>query len=132
MNIPKILSLKERGKLLREALERGDKPIIVNCFGNRKYKLFPNKKITLTTHYPAKPEDFREYKLILYYNERLGTWVAWGYIEYYDVCPVCGKLMLVRAMVGTTWVACCSKKCYEKWFEWYKKWGVEKNGKTKC
>jgi len=117
----KILSLEERAKLLKEALKRGDKPIEVNCFGNRKYKLYPNKKITLTTHAPARPEDFREYKLILLWNEKLKTWESWGYVEYLDVCPVCGRLMLVRALPGTTWIACCGEDCYKKWFEWYKK-----------
>jgi hypothetical protein len=36
-------------------------------------------------------------------------------IEYLDKCTICGRLMLVRAIVGTTWLACCSEKCYEEW-----------------
>jgi len=95
----------------------GGEPVIVNCFGTAKYKLYPERKITLSTAYPARPEDFKEYKLVLLWNEKLKTWQAWGYIEYCENCPVCGRPMLVRALPGTTWIACCSDECYKKYAE---------------
>jgi hypothetical protein len=49
------------------------------------------------------------------YNDKLKTWQPEPMIEYLDKCTICGRLMLVRAIVGTTWLACCSEKCYEEW-----------------
>jgi hypothetical protein len=89
----------------------------VNCFGlpKDKYKLMPDKKITLSTVYPARLEDFKQYSTVLIYNEKLKTWEAHGYVEYTDKCPVCGTPILVRAIAGTTWLACCSEECYARW-----------------
>jgi hypothetical protein len=98
-------------------LVRGmEKPIEVNCLGvpKGKYKI-TDKKMVFSWHYPAKPESFKEYRVVMIYNEKLGTWEPKPLIEYIDSCPICGKLMLVRAIAGTTWLACCSEKCYEEW-----------------
>ena len=88
----------------------------VNCFGlpEGKYRIERGKKITVSLTYPAKPEDFREYPVVMVYNDKLGTWQAEPMVECYERCPVCGKLMLVRAIAGTSWLACCSEGCYRK------------------
>ena len=97
--------------------ENKTEPVEVNCFGTTKYKLCPDKRIILARRYPARPEDFKEYPVVLIYNEKLKTWEAHGYLEYLDKCPVCGREMIVRAIPGTTWLACCSEECYRKYYE---------------
>jgi hypothetical protein len=95
-----------------------DKPIEVNCLGvpEEKY-IITDKTMLFSWHYPAKPECFKEYRIILIYNDKLETWEPKPLIEYLDNCPICGKLILVRSIAGTTWIACCSEKCYKKWKE---------------
>jgi len=58
---------------------------------------------------------YRFVKGIEIYNEKLGVWQTYTLVEYYDKCPVCGRLMHVYAIKGTTWLACCSPECYEKY-----------------
>jgi hypothetical protein len=95
-----------------------EKLVEVNCFGVQEGKyIITDRKMLFSTHYPAKPEDFKEYKVVLIYNDKLKTWEAHPMIEYIDKCPVCGRLMLVRAIAGTTWLACCSEKCYEEYLK---------------
>ena len=69
----------------------------VNCFGTDKFVLLSNRKVKV-------------------FNEKTGRWQTYDMIEYHDNCPVCGKAMLVRAIPGTTWLACCSEECYRKYF----------------
>jgi len=83
---------------LEEALRRGEEPVEVDCFGTDKYKIL-GKKVVVR---------------VRIYNEKLGIWEDRMAVEYYDVCPVCGRLMLVRALEGTTYLACCSEECYEE------------------
>lgn len=113
--IEKLPSWEEQRKALKDANMRGDNPIECNCIPYKKWRIEKDKKITLSNVYPAKPGDFREYRVILVFNEKLETWQAEPLVEYRNVCPVCLKLMLVRAISGTTWLACCSKECYKKY-----------------
>jgi len=89
-----------------------EKPVEVNCFGlpEGKYRIERDKRITVSLVHPARrPEDFRVYQVVMVYNDKLGTWQAEPMVEYHERCPVCGKLMLVRAIAG-----CCSEECYRK------------------
>ena len=90
-----------------------EKPVEVNCFGlpEGKYRIERDKRITVSLAYPARPKDF---PVVMIYNDKLGTWQAEPMVEYHERCPVCGKPMLVRAIAGTTWLACCSEGCYRK------------------
>jgi len=83
----------------REAMERGEKPVEVNCFGDMRYELVGYAPI------------------VRIYNEKMGRWEDHIGVEYRDICPVCGRLMLVRAIKGTTWLALCSEECYRKFDE---------------
>jgi hypothetical protein len=112
-----------------------EKPVEVNCFGVPEGKyIITDKKMVFSTHYPARPEDFKEYKVVLIYNDKLKTWEAHPMVEYEDKCSVCGRLMLVRAIAGTNWLACCSEECYKIALEKLKKDGIvfgEENGKNR-
>jgi len=119
----KIPTWEEQRYALREAKDRGDKPIEVNCIWAKKWKIMKDKRITVSTIYPARPENFHEYPVIMVYNEKWKSWKAEPLVEYKSACPVCLKLMLVRAIAGTTWLACCSKKCYEKYDNYRKEKG---------
>jgi len=119
--IEKLPSWEEQRKALKDAIMRRDKPIECNCIPYKKWKIEKDRKITVSTVYPAKPEYFHEYTVILVFNEKLETWQAEPLVECKNVCPVCLKLMLVRAIAGTTWLACCSKECYEKYKKLRKK-----------
>ena len=86
------MSFEEKGKFLGEALERRDDPVFVNCTGVPEDKI-PNIHKILSTQI---------------FNEKIGRWQKVELTEYLDACSICGKLMRVRAVVGTTWVpACC-------------------------
>lgn len=80
-----------------EAINRNDTPVEINCCGK-----FRNIRKSLTAEI---------------YNEKTGQWYDTNIVEYRDVCPICGKLMLVRAVCGSTWLACCSEDCYNNYFE---------------
>ena len=108
-------SWEEQREALADATVRGDEIIECNCIPYKKWKLRKDVKITVSDVYPAKLENFHEYPVIMVFNEKLETWQANPLVEYRAVCPVCLKLMLVRAIAGTTWLACCSKECYEKY-----------------
>jgi len=80
-------------KRLREALEKGEKPVNVYCFGTKEFKILGNRVRLF----------------------RRGRWFEYECKDYYDVCPVCGRLMHVYYIPGTTFLACCSEECYKKY-----------------
>ena len=82
---------------LKEARTKNEKPKEVNCIGTTKFEIV-GRKLTLRI-----------------FNEKIQHWQEVIGVEYQDVCPVCGTLMLVRAVQGSTWLALCSKECYEKY-----------------
>ena len=87
----------EAWKLRRkQAFDKGEKPKEVNCFGTDKFEIVGKRLV------------------VKVFNEKLGVWQEHIGVEYVDVCCICGSLMLVRAIRGTTWLALCSKECYEK------------------
>jgi hypothetical protein len=51
------------------------------------------------------------------FNEKLGTWQCCPCNEAVVNCPVCGKPMRCFYIPGTTWLACCSRECYQKFDE---------------
>lgn len=98
---PELPSFDEVVNATKEARERGDKPIEINCLGSKNFKI--GSKQTFIS--------------ITIYDEN-GHGTKYDGIEYEDACPVCLKLMLVRAIRGSSWLACCSDECYQKYKEW--------------
>lgn len=91
----------------------------INCIPNKKWKLRKDLKTTFCGHYPNKPEDYKSYPVIMVWNEYFKSYRPEPLIEYKEACPVCLKtLMLVRAVAGTTWLACCCEDCYKKYRKW--------------
>lgn len=84
---------------------------IVDCFGTEKYKVLKTR-VKRRVYYPDGPE--RSFRTVRVYNEKLGIWVTEPMVEHFTRCPVCGKLIFVRAIFGTTYVATCSDKCTKK------------------
>lgn len=88
--------------------------IIVRCYGGEEFK----EEGLLGWRPPTSSMDMNpKYgKTILIRNNKMGgMWQPYGLVEYHDFCPVDGKLMHVYAIEGTTWIACCSTKCYDEW-----------------
>lgn len=81
-----------------EAKKNSKKPKEINCFGTEKFEILGRKLV------------------VKIYNPKLEMWQEEIGVEYEDICPICGTLMLVRAIQGTTWLALCSKECYEKYY----------------
>jgi len=48
------------------------------------------------------------------FNEKLQVWQNESCHDYFGICPICGKLMHVYVIPGTTYVATCSKECTEQ------------------
>jgi len=78
----------------------------VPCFGTPTYEL-------------SGPRGRRIARV---WNEKIGKWQLLSYpgrpklTEYFDLCPVCHTPMFVTAIKGSTYLACCSERCYEAWF----------------
>ena len=90
---------------------------IVDCFGTKKYRIL---KTTVKRKTFGKEKSFRAVEV---YNEKLGMWITEPMVEHFAKCPVCGKLIFVRAIFGTTYVATCSDKCMKKLMEKAKELG---------
>ena len=56
----------------------------------------------------------RSQHMVEVWNEKLNAWQCYPCNEAILNCPVCGKPMRCFYIPGTTWLACCSKECYEK------------------
>jgi hypothetical protein len=82
---------------LEEAKKNTETPKEINCFFGSKYEILGRQLI------------------VRIFNEKIQHWQEQIAVEYQDICPICGSLMLVRAIQGTTWLALCSKECYEKY-----------------
>ena len=67
---------------------------IINCFGTKKYRLSIGG--------------------VQVWNEKLGQWTSYPYVQHFSKCPVCGKLIFVRAIKGTTYIGLCSEECSKK------------------
>jgi hypothetical protein len=95
-----------------------EKTVEVNCIPCKEWKIEKDKKITVSLVAPAtRPDMFKEYPVIMVFNEKIKSWEACPLIEYKKPCPICKTMMLVRAIAGTTWLACCSHDCYELYFK---------------
>jgi len=81
-----------------------------------KFVLHRNVKIRYQTVYP--PPKHQPYKIsdhmVEIYNEETGKWEQYPCNETVMECPVCGKLMKVYYIPGTTWFATCSEECNKK------------------
>lgn len=81
---------------LNQAIDNKEIPIEVNCFNNQKIEILRNKIV------------------VRIYNEKIHQWQNLVGVEYKTLCPVCGRLILVRAIEGSTWFPACSTECYDK------------------
>jgi len=93
-NLPYRFGTDKRKERFEQALKNKEKPVEVNCFGTNNYKIIDSHHVKV--------------------QQSSGHWLTYEYVEYQDICPVCGRLMLVRAIRGTTWLALCSEECYRK------------------
>ena len=94
VNLPYRFGTDKYRERFKQALKNKEKPVEVNCFGTNNYKIIDSHRVRV------QHDD--------------GHWLTYEYVEYQDICPVCGRLMLVRAIKGTTWLALCSEECYRK------------------
>jgi hypothetical protein len=91
---------------LKEARKNKEKAKAINCFSASKYEIL-GRRLTVRI-----------------FNEKTQHWQEEIAVEYHEICPICGSLMLVRAIQGTTWLALCSTECYEKYAALKKEVGV--------
>lgn len=87
--------IKERWKYYEDKM---DEAIQVTVFGTDKFELLTERKII-----PAK-----------IFNDKIDRWERHDCRFYYAICSICGKLMKVIYIPGTTWLAACSRECYEE------------------
>jgi len=88
----------------------------VYCFGTDKFKLVKGVGMAYSMVAPAiKPELIKHSKhTVKIYNEKTRSWEPYPCNELVTRCPVCGSLMKVYFIPGTTWLALCSKECSDK------------------
>ncbi len=103
-------------KRLKEALEKGEEPVEIFCFGTDKFELIRGVGMMYSYGFRTR----RSNHTVKVFNEKLGTWQRYPCNDYLDVCPVCGRLLRVYYIPGTTYLACCSEECYEKYMKWEK------------
>lgn len=97
-----VHTMEELGKAVGEARKRGDKPIEVNCIGREFRNLHASWQAEV-------------------WNPKIEQWMPEMILQYEDACPICLKLMLVRAIQGSSWLACCSKECTDKYITIHKR-----------
>jgi hypothetical protein len=112
-------SLEACRKRWAEVRANNEKPVEVNCFGTKKYELGRLYVDSLATDEVGKLNGLIHVRV---YNDKISHWMEEDAIQYPELCPVDGKFMLVRAIRGTTWIACCGEKCYAVWMEYHKIW----------
>jgi len=98
MELPYGLGTEAREKRWEEIKENKETATVVSCFETKDYVI--------------KREGYIVVEML---DEELGKKQLYIAKEYYDICPICGNLMLVRAIVGTTYFALCGKECYKKY-----------------
>jgi len=82
----------------------------VCVFGTMKFNLHRGVSI----NYNVGSGFTRSQHMVEVWNEKLNAWQCYPCNEAILNCPVCGKPMRCFYIPGTTWLACCSKECYEK------------------
>jgi len=74
-------------------------PTKVYCFGTNQFRIIKGK----------------ESAYVKIYNPKLKYWMDYPLHDYIDECPTCGKPIHIFYIPGTTYLACCSKECYEEY-----------------
>ncbi len=46
------------------------------------------------------------------FNDKIDRWQHYDCRFYYGICPICGTLMKVIYIPGSSWLAACSEECY--------------------
>jgi len=83
------------------------------CFGTDKYEFIPDMRLPYTTVFPPsrrRPQQYSDHAVKIF-NEKTGEWEYYPCNETIIECPVCGRLMKVYYIPGTTWLATCSLEC---------------------
>ena len=113
----RIYSLTESGEKLHEFLEKLPFRIGSDAWKKRLEEARTNNEQAkeVNCFFGAKYEILDRQLIVNIFNEKTQHWREEIAVEYNDVCPICGTLMLVKAIKGTTWLALCSKECYDKY-----------------
>jgi hypothetical protein len=85
-------------------------PVEIFVFGTEKFNLHRNVSI----NYNIGSGVTHSQHMVEVWNEKVGAWQCYPCNEAMLNCPVCGKRMRCFYIPGTTWLACCSKECSEK------------------
>ena len=97
-------------------VEKSDEnPLLIQCFGLPEDKIRNVglvRSVAVVQHHKFVTVRC---KTVEAFNDEIGHWQVYGIVDYLDKCPICGKLIRVQAVKGTTYLACCSKECYEKY-----------------
>lgn len=104
----KSLSFDEAHEKMAEQIKNGVEPKIVNCFGGAKFEFMGEGKETKKRIDGKK--RLKKYLRIRLFNEKVKCWQYYKIVEHYAPCPVCGKLLLVRAIKGSTYFYACNKE----------------------
>ncbi len=84
---------KERYEYYKDKMNEA---ILVTVFGTDKFDMLGERTIVRTK----------------IYNDKINQWQEYDCRFYYGICPICGKLMKVVFIPGTTWLVACSRECY--------------------
>ena len=96
--LPFGLGTEARRKRYKECAEDHSGAIVVHLFGTDKFRFVEGWTMAY----------------IQIFNEKLNVWQNEACTDYYDICSVCGKLMHIYVVPGTSYIAACSKECTEQ------------------
>lgn len=86
---------KERWEYYKDKMGEA---VVVTVFGTDKFEMLGERTIIRTK----------------IFNDKINQWQHHDCRFYYSICSICGKLMKVVFIPGTSWLAACSRKCYEE------------------
>lgn len=109
------MNIDEAHKKMNEHIKNNVEPQIVNCFGGRDFKIL-GETFEHRTDQEGKPYKIR-YLIINMYNDKIDQWQEEKVVEHYGACPICGALLLVRAVKGTTYFYACKEHTKQAWGE---------------
>lgn len=108
----KSLSYDEAHDKMAEQIKKGVEPQIVTCILG-EFKIM-GKATEIKTRRGTNIKYLDEYLPVDVFNKGTGIWQRYKAVEHYGACPVCGKLLLVRAIKGSTYFYACNKEHTEQ------------------
>jgi len=94
--------------------------VTVDCFGTTRYEVLDESRV-IKPRFHSRFND--AFKIVKIYNDNTNRWEEHPMVEVIHPCTVCGRMMLVRAIYGTTYLGCCSDLCYQALFDMKKDLG---------